>query len=142
MATIPAGAWVMIGDGEKALFLRNDGDAASPNLTVVREENSTSPPAPHHAADAGGGEQAHGGVQDPPFHRLEKDRFAKEVAAILYKAAHRGEYENLIVAAPPHVLGELRKAFHKEVESRLLFDVAKELTNRPVGDIEKALAVA
>ena len=29
--------WVLIADGEKALFLRNEGDAEYPNLQVVRE---------------------------------------------------------------------------------------------------------
>ena len=28
-------AWVMVGDGEKALFFRNEGDAPYPNLEVV-----------------------------------------------------------------------------------------------------------
>lgn len=147
MATIPAGAWVMVGDGEKALFLVNKGDDVHPNLSVMHEElNGGRPndeggaaPAKRTAGGAGGPSTI---VQQPIFHRVEKDRFAKEIAELLYKAAHRGDYYALIVVAPPTVLGELRKALHKEVESRVLFDVAKELTNQPVDQIERALAAA
>jgi protein required for attachment to host cells len=147
MARIPAGAWVMVGDGEKALFLRNDGDEAFPNLTVVREAFNAGRPNDEGAKTPGVRSAAGPGalktvVQESDFQRVAKSEFAREVAARLYKSAHRGEYDKLIVAAPPTVLGELRKALHKEVESRLLFDLAKELTNQPVDQIEKALAAA
>src|SRR5260370_39294770 len=33
---IPHNAWVFIGDGQKALFLRNAGDEHFPNLTTER----------------------------------------------------------------------------------------------------------
>ena len=42
MLKIPHNALVFVGDGRKALFLRNDGDAKSPNLRtekVFEEEN-------------------------------------------------------------------------------------------------------
>ncbi len=148
MATIPAGAWVLVGDGEKALFLRNEGDATYPNLTVVREARHESVPNREQAADKpgsrfDGGQGPHASrMAETDYQRIEKERFAKEIAERLYKAAHRGEYDALIVAAPPMVLGELRKALHKEVETRLLFDVAKELTNHPVNEIEQALQAA
>ena len=147
MAKIPANAWVMIGDGEKALFLRNEGDEAYPNLTVIRSVEQDNPPTREQGAHPPGRMQDGPGphssaVADTDWHRLEKDRFAKDIADRLYKAAHRGAYDKLIVAAPPQVLGELRKALHKEVESRLVFDLAKELTNHPVGEIEKALSAA
>lgn len=147
MATIPAGAWVMVGDGEKALFLQNGDDEAHPNLTVVREVEHENPPTREQGAHPPGrlqdGPGAHSSaVADTDWHRLEKERFAKEIAEMLYKAAHRGAYDKLIVAAPPQVLGELRKALHKEVRERLVFDVAKELTNHPVDEIEKALVSA
>lgn len=153
MAKIPAGAWVVVGDGEKALFLRNDGDEAFPNLTVIREVEHENPPTREQGTDRPGRyEDAprpqrspnpavthRSGFAETDWHRLEKSRFAKELADLLYKAAHRGSYDALIIAAPAVVLGEMRKALHKEVQSRLLFDVAKELTNQPVDAIERAL---
>lgn len=156
MAKIPSGAWVVVGDGEKALFLRNDGDEVFPNLTVISQVRHENPPTREQGTDRpgryedaprpqGGGNPAvqHvSGYEETDWHRLEKNRFAKELAELLYKAAHRGAYDKLIIAAPPVVIGELRKALHKEVEQRLVLDLAKELTNRTVDDIEKTIAAA
>ncbi|WMS45112.1 host attachment family protein [Acuticoccus sp. MNP-M23] len=147
MGKIPANAWVMVGDGEKALFLKNEGDEKFPSLVVVREMTQDNPPTHEQGTDAPGrgsdGPSGHkSAFEETDWHRLEKERFAKEIAERLYTAAHRGAYHDLIVVAPPVVLGELRKEFHKEVEQRIVFDLDKELTNHPVGDIEKALAKA
>lgn len=144
MAKIPAGAWVMVGDGEKALFLENRGDEALPQLAVLRALSQDNPPTREQGTDRPGrfddGPFPHSSaVADTDWHRLEKERFANEIAERLYKAAHAGHFKDLIIAAPPMVLGELRKALHKEVESRLTFDVPKELTNHSVGEIEKVL---
>ena len=144
MRTIPADAWVMVGDGEKALFLKNGNDGGFPHLTVVREVEHENPPNREQGSDSPGRRHDNGpghksAVEETDWHRLEKERFAKEIAERLYKAAHRGEYDKLIIAAPPTVLGELRKSLHKEVEERIVFDVAKELTNRTIDEIEKAL---
>jgi len=152
MAKIPSGAWVVVGDGEKALFLRNDGDEAFPNLTVIREMEHENPPTREQGTDRPGryedaprpgrvpSVQHVSGFEETDWHRLEKGRFAKEIADRLYKAAHAGAYDKLIIAAPAVVLGEMRKALHKEVQSRLLFDLAKELTNQPVDGIERAIS--
>ena len=37
-------------------------------------------------------------------------------------------------------LGRIRPLLHKEVQARLLGDIAKDLTNAPLADIQKALA--
>lgn len=147
MAKIPADAWVMVGDGEKALFLRNQGDEAFPNLVVLRALDHANPPTREQGTDAPG--KLHdvrgphsSAVGETDWHVLEKERFAKEIADRLYQAAHSGLYKKLIVAAPPRVLGELRKALHKEVEQRIVFDVPKELTNHSVPEIERTLANA
>jgi len=135
-------AWVIVADGEKALFLRNEGDEKYPNLEVlrtIREEN----PATHvQGADRPGrfndGPSPHkSAVEETDWHRIEKERFAREIAARLYKAAHRGDYDRLVIVAPPLVMGEMRKELHKEVEERLVGEVSKTLTNHPIDQIEK-----
>lgn len=147
MPKIPANAWVVVGDGEKALFMRNEGDEAFPNLTVVRDIEKLDPPTREQGTDTPG--RAFNSVGDhrsayeeTDFHRLEKDRFAKELADRLYKAAHRGAFHKVIIVAPAGVLGEMRKNLHKEVERRVVFELAKELTNVPVYDIEKIITQA
>ena len=67
-------------------------------------------------------------------------RFAASAAEMLKKRALRNEFSQLVVVAPPKTLGELRKHYHKEVSSRLLGEISKDLSNRPTDEIEKILA--
>ncbi|QBK31291.1 host attachment protein [Roseitalea porphyridii] len=147
--------WIVVADGEKALFLRNEGDEKFPNLEVFREDEQRNPPtreqgtdtpgrfndgAPSSRAMPAGSAGAHrSAVQETDWHRLEKDRFARQVAECLYKYAHAGRFEHLVIAAAPHVLGEIRKELHKEVADRVIAEVDKDLTNHEVDKIEKLL---
>ena len=142
---IPNQALVVVGDGEKALFLRNAG---SPQKLKLEVENvfAQSNPATHEqgtdkpgrtAASAG---TARSAMEETDWHRLGEERFAAEIAAILYRLAHANKFEALIVVAPPAVLGNLRKAFHKAVVDRITAEVPKELTSHTLPDIETLLA--
>jgi protein required for attachment to host cells len=138
------GVWVLVADGEKALFLRNEGDAQYPNLQVVREIREDNPPTREQGTDRPGrlsdGPTAHrSAVEDVDWHRIAKERFADEIADRLYRMAHRGDFEHIVLVAPPPVLGEMRKKLHKEVEACVTGEVAKTLTGHTVPDIEKVL---
>ena len=137
--------WVVVADGEKALFLRNQGDALFPNLEVIREMKEENPPTLEQGTDRPG--RYHDGpnaqrsaVEDTDWHRAQKERFADEIAQRLYKSAHRGDFEKVVIVAPPLVLGELRRKMHKEVTDRVVAEIPKTLTGHPVYEIEKMLA--
>ena len=134
--------WVVVADGEKALFLRNEGDEKYPNLEVFREIKEENPSTHDQGTDRPGrfndGPSPHkSAVEETDWHRIEKERFAKEIAERLYKSAHRGDFDRLVIVAPPLVIGEMRKELHKEVEARLIGEITKTLTNHSVHDIEK-----
>ena len=144
--------WLVIADGEKALFLRNDGDEKFPNLTVFREMEHENPRTSEQGTDRPGrlsdggdaassasdGANAHrSAVQETDWHRIEKERFAKELAELLYKHAHKGSYSEIVLVAAPTVLGTLRKELHKEVADKVIAEVDKDLTKHPVYEIEK-----
>lgn len=138
-------AWVLVGDGEKALVFRNEGDADYPNLQVVQVLEHENPSTREQGTDAPGrlsdGPSQHkSAVETTDWHKLEKHRFAKEIADALYKAAHKGRFSKLVVAAPPMTLGDLRKSFHKEVLSRIVAEVDKTLTGHPPSKIEQILS--
>ncbi|MEX6506268.1 host attachment family protein [Jiella sp. M17.18] len=138
--------WILVADGEKALFLENAGDATLPNFQVRRVEEHDNPPDREQGADRPGrmSDDTTGShrsaVADTDWHVIEKDRFAKEIADILYKMAHRGRFERIVIVAPPHILGDLRQEIHKEVADKVVGEVAKTLTNHPVDKIETLLA--
>lgn len=140
--TLKHDGWLVVADGEKALFLRNEGDEKLPNLEVFREKEQDNPPNREQAANRRGrfndGPNVHrSAVDDTDWHQLGKDRFAAELADILYKQAHKGRFEQLILVAAPGVLGQMRKELHQEVTGRIVGEVDKDLTNHPVGEIEK-----
>ena len=141
---VPHNTFVVVADGKKMLFFRNEGDAAFPKLEVERKredddakDRDLKTDAPGRAAESvGNGRSAY---EEVDFHQLEEDRFAAETAAMLKRWALRNDFESLIVVAPPRTLGELRKHYHKEVEKRLVAEVPKDLTNVPVEEIERIL---
>lgn len=138
------GTWVLVADGEKALFLRNGGDAQCPSLAVVRKIEEENPPTREQGTDRPGryndGPTVHrSAVDDTDWHQLAKQRFADEIAAQLYRLAHRGDFDEIILVAPPPVLGNMRKKLHKAVAKRVVAEVPKTLTNAPLSDIETML---
>ena len=141
---IPHNTAVLVADGRKLLFLRNEGDDAYPNLVVEHAEEQANPKDSDQKSDAPGLSFSSVGsgrstMDEVDFHQQEEDRFAAETAEMLKARALRNDYDALVVVAPPRTLGELRKHYHKEVERRLVAEVPKDLVNVPVAEIEKVL---
>jgi protein required for attachment to host cells len=145
MAIIHNGALVLVGDGEKAIFLRNTGGAnRAMKLTVERVLEQNNPPTRDQGADRpgrkpGGDGLSRSAIEETDWHQLAEDRFAGEISKALFRLAHDQKFAQLIVVAPPKVLGTLRESLHKEVTDRITIEVPKELTAHSVPDIEKVL---
>ena len=77
--------------------------------------------------------------QETDFHQQEEDRWIKDAAEELKRRALRNDFEALAIVAPPKALGVLRKELHKEVERRIICTVNKEMSGRPIPDIEALL---
>ncbi len=142
---IPNQALVVVGDGEKALFLRNMGSQHELKLEVEDVFSHDNPATHEQGTDKpgrtpAGASAARSAMEETDWHRLGEERFAGEIATTLYRLAHANKFEALVVVAPPKVLGNLRKAFHKEVVDRITAEVPKELTSHSVPDIERLLA--
>ena len=147
MTKLEKDTWVLIADGEKALFLQNQTDGENPHLTVFREEEQDNPPNREQAANRPGrfndGPSVHrSAVQDTDWHQLAKDRFAADMADILYKQAHKGRFDRLVIVADPSTLGELRDALHQVVSDKVVGEIPKTLTNHPIDEIEKIVVDA
>ena len=144
MSVLTQGTWVLVADGEKALFLRNDLDAENPDLNVVRIEQQENPSdreqsanRPGRVADNGPGQKS--ALDDTDWHQLAKDRFADDLSDILYKQVHKGAFDRIVLVAPPATLGELRSKLHKEVQDKVVAEIDKTLTNHPIDKIERLL---
>jgi protein required for attachment to host cells len=144
MPGIPHDALILVGDGEKALFLRNHGAAQDPRLVVERIVEQDNPPTREQGTDQPGRAFASVGtarsaVEETDWHRLGEARFAVKLAELLYRHAHAGRFNKLVVVAPPKVLGDLRKALHKEVADRIAAEIPKDLTSHPLAQIGRLL---
>ena len=143
---IPHDALVFIGDGRKALFLRNVGDEKFLNLTAERVFVEKNPPTREQGSDRPGrafkraGTNRRGSMETTDWHELEEHRFARRVAAAMEELVRARNVKALVVAAPPRTLAELRRAFHSDVKHRIIAEVGADLTKHPVGEIEKHLA--
>lgn len=142
--TIPHNAYVFVGDGRKALVLRNEGDAHFIDLKTERVFADKNPPTHEQGADRPG--RAHSSVgpgrssvTQTDWHDLEEHKFAHDVAAALEKVVRERKVEALIIVAPPRALADLRKAFHDDVKKKIVAEIDKDLTRHPVDDIEKHL---
>lgn len=136
---------VLVADGRKLLFLRNQGDANAIDLRVEAHFEQNNPSNRDQASDAAGRSFASVGrrrsaMEETDFHQIAEDRFAAEAADLLRQRALAGDFNRLVVVAPPRTLGELRKHYHKEVASRIIEEIDKDLTGYPIDEIEAALS--
>lgn len=142
--TIPHNTLVLVADGTKMLFLRNQGEGQQVDLVTEahhqredRKDHEIKSDGPGLTAQSGGyGRPA---MDETDFHQLEEDRYAADAADQLRIRALAGDFDALAIVAPPKTLGELRKHLHKEVESRIVMELPKEMTNRPIPDIAAML---
>jgi protein required for attachment to host cells len=65
------------------------------------------------------------------------ERFAKRIGDYLDKARNAQRYDRLHVIAPPKFLGQLRKAFGKEVHKLVADELPKDLSWLDKRDIER-----
>lgn len=145
MKNITHHTWIAIADGAKALVLRNDGEADAPHFTVLdifkNPENAKTselgtgrPGRTHESATSG-----RSSVGQTDWHDLGEHRFAQNFAAELNRRCEAGDFDRLVVVAPPRALADLRQEFSKRLQSAIIAELDKDLTNHPVYKIERVL---
>ena len=138
---LPNNALVLVTDGRKTLFFRNHGDENQIDLrTEAFEEREDAPDRDIKTDAAGSSKQSNGfgrpALGETDFHQLEEDRWAHSAAETVNKRVLTNDFDALAIIAPPKTLGVLRKKLHKEAERRIVCQLPKEMTKRPIPDIE------
>ena len=135
-------ALVLVTDGRKTLFFRNEGDENQIDLRIEdfdeREdlkdrEMKTDAPG---AIGQSGGYSGRVAYEETDFHQLEEDRWAVAAAEQVNKRALTNDFDQLVIVAPPKTLGLIRKKLHKAAERKLLCEIPKEMTRHTIPDIE------
>ena len=133
---VPRRALVALANGERFVLMRNVGEVFEPRLERIGEldlELTNFAAGARHQDPAG---QRSGSTD------IDELAHGAAIAEWLNEKALKGRLGQLVVAADPHTLGQIRQHCHKEVRSRIVGEVAKDLINSPVPEIERALAAA
>lgn len=133
---IPEGTLVVVADGGSARVFTSVGTA---HKLQLKQEGELQLQA---VSDTGASGQGPSGSvpQEMTISQLNEATFAKQVAAQLNEDALKNRYAHLILIADPQTLGRIRPLLHKETQERLLKDLAKDFTNAPLEDIQRALS--
>ena len=141
---LPNNALVLVVDGRKMLFFRNQGDENQIDLRTESHDAREDRKDREIKTDAPGATKQSAGYgrstyEETDFQQQEEDRWVKDAADELKARALRGDFEALAIVAPPKSLGILKKCLHKEVEKRIVCTINKEMSGRPIPDIEALL---
>ena len=133
---IPHKALVALANGERFMLMRNIGEPLDPKLQRIGEldlELTNFSAGVRHQDPAG---QRNGSTD------VDELAHGAAIADWLNDKALKGDLGEVVVAADPKTLGQIRQRCHKELQSRIVGEVAKDLLNSPVPEIERALAAA
>ena len=127
---------IAIADGEHARFIQPDSANA---LRTISSLDSAS--AHLHSRDIGSDgpgrafESAatarHGVGERQDLHAMAKERFVRLVGEQLNAASGRGEFDELLLVAPPRALAELRETLDAATRVKLVGTLEKDLMRTP-----------
>lgn len=128
--------WIVVADGARASVYVNNGHGTGMEILSQTEPGSGRRPT----RDLGAGKPGRGfgpgdarhAFEDPvDWHQQEKMTFAREVAERVNRAAEQKDFDQLVIAAPSKIMGELRGALNHRARKMLKAEVTKDLTNTP-----------
>ena len=144
--SIPHGAGVLIADGRKALILRNTGSPMAPKFETIQAIESSETRETHEIGTDRPGRvhesstTRRSAMEQTDFHTQAEQRFAGLVAEAVQVQHGQGAFATLVLVAAPRTLAVLRDELSKAVQAAVVGELAKDLTNHPLPEIEKLLA--
>jgi protein required for attachment to host cells len=132
---LPTGTTIAVADGRTVRLFHNTG--VKPGVHLV--EITAAPHAPGHS---GRGARHHTGSVHADGRRLVEDDFAAATAGLLNKLSLDGTIEHLVVVSDPRTLGEMRKHFHRDLRAKIIGELAKDFSRRPLEEIASLIARA
>lgn len=130
----PPRIWILVADGETARFYLAEGRTARLEPALPFEFRAPNPPAREQGTDRPGrvyesfGEAHHGVEPRTDLHREVKRKFAAEIADLLKTKARENVFDELVLIAPPKMMGDLRAALDERTRACVKTELAKDLT--------------
>ena len=139
--------WYVIADGGRARFVERDENGAFRTVVsfVAAELHARSsdlgrdrPARVKESANAA----RHAVEPRRDLHEAAKEDFVKLVAEQLEAEHKRGQFDSLVLVAPPRVLTELKQKLSKPIAELVVDDLQKDLTKVPDHDLTEHLTRA
>ena len=141
---VPHDGSVLVTDGRKALFLRNQGDGEFPNFILVHSweqqlaaDRDLRSGAPGRTFGSMGHGNRRSSYEETNLHEQAESQFASEVADFLNARMPAHASGELVIIAPPRTLGVLRKRLRRDVSERVSAEITKDLVKHPIIAIER-----
>lgn len=128
--------YVMVADSSQARIFQDDNHLSA--LTELRTFQHPEGRLQNRELDTdragrgqsnGGPGGYHGYDGDKSSHRHETENFAASVAEYLEQERNAGHYEQLVLVAPPQLLGNLRKQLSTDCDRLVTMELNKNLVN-------------
>jgi len=138
-------AWVLVANQSQARLFEADKRAGELHEleALIHPESRLNgrdliSDAPGRTFDSGGqGRHAMGNVSQ--LHRLNGQRFARELAHALERGRVEGRYEKLYIVAEPQMVGSLREALNPPTRAVIAGETGKNLVNCEAEEIRAQL---
>ena len=130
MSKTPDVTWYVVADGGKARILTRDDDG----MKTVSSFDSSG-----HGNTTENDAAEISQIKAPKANPNEqvKALFARQVAEHLNEAANANKVDHIILAAPGHILHDIREALNKTATHTLGQSLSKDLTNVPDNELAK-----
>jgi protein required for attachment to host cells len=131
--------WILVADGARARIYQNQGLGLGLTETRFLEMVGMHEPTRSINADREGrmGQGAMVHSADP--HREQKRVFARDIAEFLDDQAQANAFDRLVLVAPPKALGDLREKLNGAVSTKIVGEMAKDLTHVEMRELPKHL---
>jgi protein required for attachment to host cells len=138
--------WVLVADHQHGRVLSNEGpdrglrpvNGMSFRTRLPTDRELVTDRLPRSMDGHGGGRHAMEPRVDP--HRQEAERFVARVSRAISAAAQRGQFDRLVLVAPPRALGELRRLLPERVLAMVIGESDRDLTKASVDSIRAHVA--
>jgi protein required for attachment to host cells len=131
--------WILVADGARARIYQNQGPGLGLTETRFLEMVGMHEPTRSINADREGrmGQGAMVHSADP--HREQKRVFARDIAEFLESQAQANAFDRLVLVAPPKALGDLREKLNGTASTKIVGEMAKDLTHVEMRELPKHL---
>lgn len=132
-------SYVLISDGGRARLLQQSEDGSLHEMESWDHKKGRREPHELETDRAGQGMPGHTFEHEDP-QRHAQQRFAHHLAGTL--KLRLNEYDNLVVVAPPKMLGMLRHEFDKEVHQKVHTEIGHDWTHLSLHEVQPLLQKA